>query len=168
MKRQKIGMLMHYAAEPTRSPQEKMDQSAVRLPRSLKERLEKAGGKRGMGEEIRQRLEASFDAEGEPPSDQKTRELLDAVSFCAEQVTIHFGSWLEDVFAFQVLRGSVDALLNQYQPEGDPNHAKPNLTEIGEKTFGKNDEVRKRSPEELGRTLAQFWFLSKQIVEGNR
>ena len=50
-----------------------MVQSAIRLPRSLHERLKKAGGERGMGEEIRRRLEASFEAE-KPRADPKTRD----------------------------------------------------------------------------------------------
>ena len=83
-----------------------MIQSAIRLPRSLHERLKKAGGARGMGEEIRRRLEASFAAEAEVPNDPKTRELLEAISFLARQANNYFGSWFEDAFAFQVLKGS--------------------------------------------------------------
>ena len=62
-----------------------MVQTAVRLPQSLRDRLSKAGGERGMGEEIRRRLEASFEAE-KAPADPKTRELLDAISSCAEEI----------------------------------------------------------------------------------
>ena len=67
-------------------PADDMVQSAIRLPRSLHERLKKAGGDRGMGEEIRRRLEASFEAE-RSPADPKTRELLDAVASCAEEIS---------------------------------------------------------------------------------
>ena len=119
-----------------------------------------------MGEEIRRRLEASFDAEAQAPHDPKTRELLEAISFLARQATNYFGSWFEDAFAFQVLKGSVDILLKHYQPEGDPVLAKPNLTELGEVIFGKNGENENRSPEEISRTLVRFWFMSKAIIEG--
>ena len=54
-----------------------MVQTAVRLPQSLRDRLSNAGGERGLGEEIRRRLEASFDAEAEASVDPKTSELLD-------------------------------------------------------------------------------------------
>jgi hypothetical protein len=167
MKRQKIGAPQEPAAQGSPRAHEDMIQSAVRLPQGLHERLKKAGGERGMGEEIRQRLEASFAAEAEAPSDQKTRELLEAVSFCAEQVTIHFGSWFEDPFAFQVFKGSVDRLLRKYQPQGDPSQATPKLTETGKQTFGRNDEIKDRSPEELGQTMAQFWFLIKTFCEAH-
>jgi hypothetical protein len=65
---------------------EKMVQSAVRLPQGLHDRLKKAGGERGMGEEIRRRLEASFDAE-KVPADQRTAELLDAISAVSDETT---------------------------------------------------------------------------------
>jgi hypothetical protein len=111
-----------------------MIQSAVRLPRSLHERLKKAGGERGMGEEIRRRLEASFEAEA--PSDPKTRELLEAISYVAAQTTHFFGSWSVNAFAFQSLKASVDRLLKQYRPKGDPALAIPNPTAAGEIIFG--------------------------------
>jgi hypothetical protein len=113
-----------------------MIQSAVRLPQSLHERLKKAGGERGMGEEIRRRLEASFSAEAEAPSDPKTRELLEAISFVVEQTTRFYGSWSKDAFAFQMLKLSVERLLKHYQPKGDPALAKPNPTVAGEIIFG--------------------------------
>ncbi len=151
--------------------EEKIDnmiQSAVRLPQSLHQRLKKAGGERGMGEEIRRRLEASFDAEAKAPRDPKTRKLLEAISFLAGLTTAYFGSWSEDAVAFQVLKGSVDIVFRHYQPEGDPVHAKPNLTGMGEFIFGKTGENENRSTEEISRTLARFWFMSKEIVEGKK
>lgn len=96
-----------------------MTQSAVRLPRSLHERLKKAGGERGMGEEIRRRLEASFDAE-KAPADPNTRELLAAISSFAEETTSYYGGWSENAFAFEVLKACVNMLLTHYQPEGEP------------------------------------------------
>src|SRR5690242_19658051 len=141
MKRQKIGPRPEPPAQASLRTHGDTIQSAVRLPHSLHERLRKAGGERGMGEEIRQRLEASFAAERE---DQKTRELVEAVSFCAGQVTSLFGSWFEDARAFEVLKGSVDALLSNYQPQDDPSHATPKLTETGKQLFGGNDEIKDR------------------------
>jgi hypothetical protein len=139
-----------------------MIQSAVRLPRSLHERLKKAGGERGMGEEIRRRLEASYDAEEEAPRDPQTRELLEAASFLAKQTTSYYGSWSEDAFAFKVLKGCMDRLLEHYQPEGDPSLAKPNPTALGKMIFG--SETENRSSEEIIRTLVRFWFVSQEIV----
>src|SRR5690242_19884682 len=96
-----------------------MVQSAIRLPQSLHQRLKKAGGDRGMGEEIRRRLEASFDAE-KTPANPKMIYLLDAISSCAEEITNDFGSWSEDPFAFEVLKGCVNLLLMRFQPKGKP------------------------------------------------
>ena len=142
-----------------------MTQTALWLPHNMHKRLREAGGERGMGEEIRERLQASFnaeDAENKPSGvPWETEELLREVSFCAEQVSNHFGSWFKDAFAFQVLKASVETLLNQYRPEGDPSHAKPSLTQSGERIFGKNGEGKNRSPEEFGRTLAQFCALNR-------
>lgn len=127
-----------------------MIQSAVRLPRRLHERLKNAGGERGMGEEIRRRLEASFDAE---PSDRKTRELLEGVAFCARQATNYYGRWSEDGFAFLVLKASVDMLLKSYQPKHDP-LPKPNPTKLGKVLFEENGNP---SPEEISRTVMSLW-----------
>jgi hypothetical protein len=157
-----------------------MIQSAVRLPRSLHERLKKAGGERGMGEEIRRRLEASFDAE-RAPSDPKTRELLEAISFLARQATDYYGSWSGDAFAFQVLKAGVDMLLKHYQPKGDPALAKPNPTVSGKIIFGPTGplgptgptptgaatgptgpaENENLSPEEISRTVVGMWLINQ-------
>jgi hypothetical protein len=138
-----------------------MIQSAVRLPRSLHERLKKAGGERGMGEEIRRRLDASFDADMER-SDPKTSELLEAIAFIARLATTYYGDWAADTFAFQVLKASVDQLLKHCGPKGDPDLAKPNPTEMGKLIFGKDSE--NLSPEEISQTLVKFWLMSEAIV----
>jgi hypothetical protein len=145
----------------TRDKVDNMIQSAVRLPRRLHERLKKVGGEGGMGEEIRRRLEASFDEEDAERRDPKTRELLEAISFAAGQATSFFGSWSKDAFAFRVLEASVDLLLKHYQPEGEP---KPNPTELGEIIFGKNRENENLSPEEVSRTVVSLWLRSEAIV----
>ena len=53
-------------------------QTSFRLPRELYERLVEAAGEKGLAEEIRRRLEASFEAK---PSadDPKTKQLVDAI-----------------------------------------------------------------------------------------
>ncbi len=117
-----------------------------------------------MGEEIRRRLEASFDAEAEAPSDPKTRDLLAAVTFFAGQTTNYYGSWSEDPFAFQVLKETVDMLFRHFQPMGDPVLAKPKPTGLGETIFGKNGENEKRSPQDISQALLRFWLMSKAIV----
>lgn len=109
-----------------RKNDDEMVQTAVRLPQGLRDRLSKAGGDRGLGEEIRRRLEASFEAE-KAPVDAKTRELLDAISSFAERIDVDFGGWPKDAFAYEVLKESVNLLLRRFQPEGKPvPNIKPN------------------------------------------
>ena len=138
-----------------------------------------------MGEEIRRRLEASFGAEAKTPSDPKTRELLEAISFSAEQTTGFYGSWSKDAFAFQLLKLNVERLLKHYQPKGDPALAKPNPTVAGETIFGSTGplgptgptgaatgptghtgptgpaENENLSPEEISRTIVGMWLSNR-------
>ncbi len=97
---------------------DEMVQTAVRLPQSLRDRLSKAGGERGLGEEIRVRLEASFTAD-KAPADPKTPQLLDAISFCAEEIARDLRPWSADPFAFAVLKETISALLTDLEPEGE-------------------------------------------------
>ena len=97
------------------SVRDDMIQSAVRLPTSLHDRLKKAGGERGMGEEIRRRLEASFDAEAEAPSDPKIGELLDQIKRIALSKPLDV-SWHADRDAFEVFKAAISGVLSSYQP----------------------------------------------------
>jgi len=134
-----------------RKTADEMTQSAVRLPQSLHERLKKAGGERGMGEEIRRRLEASFDAE-KTPANPKTRELLDAIFFSAEEMARDYGDWSEDAFAFEVFKACVNLLLTHYQPKGEP-VPKPKPDGSGELLYGPNP-----SAEDISRFLVGTWI----------
>ena len=99
-------------------PADDMVQSAIRLPRTLHERLKKAGGDRGMGEEVRRRLEASFAAE-RSPLDAKARELLNAIAFCAQEITRDFGPLSKEPYAFAVLKETISKLMTRYEPKGE-------------------------------------------------
>jgi hypothetical protein len=134
-----------------RETKDEMTQSAVRLPRSLHERLKKAGGNRGMGDEIRRRLEASFDAE-KIPGNPDTRELINAITFTDEELVRDFGSWSNDRFAFEVFRVSVNALLKHYEPEGEAVPA-PNPDGLAVLLFADNP-----SAEDVGRFLVGAWI----------
>jgi hypothetical protein len=117
-----------------------MIQSAVRLPRALHERLKQVGGERGMGEEIRRRLQASFDVE-KAPDDPSTEQLKLAISSIANAVSID-APWSTDAYSFAIFKAAVDALLAHFKPKGDPAPA-PRLV------FGPDDP-----PDTIGRTLA--------------
>lgn len=134
-------------------PADDMVQSAIRLPRTLHERLKKAGGDRGMGEEVRRRLEASFAAE-RSPTDAKTRELLDAISYCADETARDYGSWSADGFAFVVFKGCVELLLKQRQPKGEPVPT-PKPDSIVDIIFGPDYSP---TPEEVSRQYVRLWI----------
>ena len=128
---------------------DEMTHSAVRLPRSLQERLKRAGGERGMGEEIRRRLEASFEAE-QTPSNPKTRELLEAISSFAEDTKNYYGSWSEDAFAFRVLKSCVEILLTHFEPKGD---AVPKPTPLANLLFDPDESV-----DDISRLFVSGWI----------
>jgi len=131
--------------------EERMIQSAVRLPRSLHESLKKVGGDRGMGDEIRRRLEASFDAE-KIPGNPNTREFINAISFADQELVRDFGSWSKDRFAFEVFRESVNGLLKHYEPKGEPVPL-PKPDGLAEILYAENP-----SAEDVGRFLVGTWI----------
>jgi hypothetical protein len=139
---------------------DEMVQSAVWLPRSLHERLKKAGGERGLGKEIRRRLEASFDAE-KVPADVKTRELLDAIYYCADETARDYGRWSTDGFAFAVFKGCVELLLKRQPPKGDPIPA-PQPGNMVDIIFGPDYSPK---PEEVSRLYVSLWT---KRVEGEK
>jgi hypothetical protein len=132
---------------------EDMVQSAIRLPRKLHERLKRAGGARGMGEEIRRRLQASLDAET-VPVDPNTIHLISAVSSCADKITNDYGAWSEDPFAFEVLKSCVNMLWMRFQPTGEP-IPKPKTGSLAAALLGP-----KPKPEEVSRLYVHSWLSS--------
>ncbi len=102
-----------------RKTENTMVQSAVWLPRELHQLLKRAGGERGMGEEIRKRLEKSFEAE-KIPKEPSRHKLSLAVGFIATKAARYFGDWSEDRFSFEVLKAGVNLWLTANQPEGEP------------------------------------------------
>ena len=90
--------------------------TTFRLPRDLHERLTKVSGDRGIGEEIRRRLEKSFDAEG----NEYARVLTEGISETVSLTGQFFGDWRKDAFAFQVLKAAVNLILERARPTGEP------------------------------------------------
>jgi hypothetical protein len=125
-------------------------QFTVLLPFDMHKRLQTIAGERGLGEEIRRRLEASFEAE-KTLGDPETRELLDAISNFASQTTMYYGEWSKDPFAFKVLKTSVDMLLSYYEPKGDP-VPNPNIENLADDLFGPNHLA-----EDVSQTFLRIW-----------
>lgn len=91
-----------------------MFQTAVRLPREMHERLKQS--EHGLSEEIRRRVERSFEEEA---YDVKTRELAALVAKLAAEVERETGSaWHTHAGAHRLLRRAILALLARLKPEG--------------------------------------------------
>jgi hypothetical protein len=128
-----------------------MVQTALWLPRDVHERLKKTGGERGLGEEIRRRLQTSFKVEA-ARRDPITRELLDEIQEIAA-VLADDEQWYANRFAFDVFGAAINELLLSYRP----NSAAP-----GTMARYRADE----KPETIGRILAHvFTSRRKQEVE---
>jgi hypothetical protein len=96
--------------------------TTFRVPRELHERLKKAAAEvegRGIGDEIRRRLDASFAPS--PSVDPTTNDLMGAIAEIAADVwKFYYHPWHADPFAFVVFKKAVDLLLVSHQPKGDP------------------------------------------------
>ena len=97
-----------------------------------------------MGEEIRRRLEASFEAEAETPTDPKTSELLDQIRDIARDLSRR-EEWHSSRFVFEVFKAAVNALLARYQPS---NETKAETIARLKGVWGDKE------PEEMGRFIA--------------
>jgi len=99
-------------------------QTSLRLPRELHDRLSAAAGERGIGEEIRRRLEASYAPE--QAADPKTRDLARLVTSAADLIGGaggYYRTWHTDPFSFEVFKllvgKALDTAMALYRPEGE-------------------------------------------------
>lgn len=122
-----------------------MIQTALWLPRGMHEKLKKAGGDRGLGDEIRRRLVLSYAAE-ETASDQTTYDLLVMIKEIAHNLSFD-ETWHTNRFNFDVFKVAIDTLLSLYQPSGE---AQPETKAKLQKSFGHED------PEVIGRIMAHL------------
>ena len=97
---------------PRRPLDDRGVQTSLRLPRGLYDRLAEAAGDRGLGDEIRRRLQASL-SRGEV--DWQTRKLADAVALVAMQT-----GWRKSRRGFAAFRAALGELLAHVQPPDEP------------------------------------------------
>jgi len=96
-------------------------QTSLRLSEELRDRLATAAvdNRHGIGEDMRQRLEASF--KFEPNSDDpKMRELLAGVARMAEFLARYYPQWHTEGFSLNAFKYATDKLIGLYQPKGEP------------------------------------------------
>ena len=117
-------------------------QTSLRMPEDLHRRLSSAADAAGcsLGEEIRRRLEASFEPE---PTDPKTRKLLAAIAYVATGMMLD-GIWHDDLRLFKAFKVAVLTLLSRFEPAGTSSEA-PFI-------WSKPDDP----PETVGRMYAGF------------
>jgi hypothetical protein len=123
-------------------------QTSLRLPRAMHDALEAAADRtgRGIGAEIRRRLENTFALGlGEP----ETSKLAGAVMQAAHQIDRAYGPWRADPFAFAVFNVAINTLLAYYKPKGEPVQPSPEPGSLADTFFGPN-----ASPETAGRAVA--------------
>lgn len=120
-----------------------MIQTALWLPREMHEQLKQAGGERGLGDEIRRRLRATFDTES-LRRDETTRSLLDEIEQIALSMSIA-DPWHANRGAFDVFKVALNLLLQSHQPSAQA----PGTVNKLEELYGPDAK-----PETIGRILA--------------
>jgi hypothetical protein len=143
-----VGVGAMAIARKGRPPSEnKMDHTAVMLPRRLIRQLKTTGeaSGRALSAEIRHRLEQSYDPERSP--DPNTDTLLRYIGRLADEIAkdVHVArKWHEHPYALAAFKAGLDALVAQFQAERDPQA----------RTVGDAGE-QSDPPEVIGRTYAR-------------
>ena len=135
-----------------------MIQTALWLPRDVHEKLKKEGGERGLGEEIRRKLQLAFEAADAAlmPGDHTTGELLDQIKDFARDLS-RDEPWYANQFTFKVFRAAIEALLLDLQPrtEGKP-ETKAHLQAV----------YRAEKPEDIGLLMARAAIIAYSRERG--
>ena len=129
-----------------------MVQTALWLPREMHEALKKAGGERGLGEEIRRKLQIAFEADDttEMPGDDATGELLDQIHDIARDLS-RDEPWYADAFKVDVLNAAVNTLLLVRRPSDEAN---PEIRTRLQAEYGEE------KAEAIGRLLARATMIA--------
>jgi len=117
--------------------------------------LKRAGGERGLGDEIRRRLEISL-KEDQSSRDERTGQFNEAIM----RVEVNMPRdrlWHEDRFAFDVFEAAINHLLSEYQPKND---VQPESKAEFEALYGKDTKA-----ETVGRILARAALMAARDKE---
>jgi hypothetical protein len=134
-----------------------MKQLKVGLPDYLREELEQAAAASGrsLADEVRVRLEASFESEG---SDAETRALTAAVGNLATLVRLQTGhKWHKHPAANRVMRYAITARLARLKPNGEAVFGPDELPKSRLAAPGSDD------PEAMGLGLEAIDFHAPQM-----
>jgi hypothetical protein len=132
-----------------------MKQTSLWLPLDMYGKLTQAGGDRGLGDEIRGRLEISLKAD-DSLRDTETAELMEAIT----RIQVNMPRdrlWHDDRFAFDVFEAAINHLLSKYQPRSAvQSESKAEF----EALYGKDEKA-----ETIGRILARAALMAARDKE---
>ena len=129
-----------------------MIQTALWLPRDMHERLKNDGEERGLGDEIRRRLQVSFDVE-QQPSDPVTNLLLDLIKRLALNLS-RDEEWWANRFGFDVLKTAINELLSDLASMAGLSEPPPGTMTKLQTRYGQDEKA-----ETIGRILAHAAFV---------
>jgi hypothetical protein len=136
-----------------------MIQTALWLPRDMHEQLKKDGGERGLGDEIRRRLQISFDEE-QVSTEKTTRGLLDGINRIAQILSLA-QPWHANRDAFDAFKAAINELLSDHQPSTE---AQPESLANLKPLYGRGPDER---PETIGRILARVVMADMYLKRGD-
>jgi hypothetical protein len=128
-----------------------MIQTALWLPRDMHEQLTKDAGERGLGDEIRRRLQVSFGVE-QRPRDPVTDLLLDLINRIALTLSLD-EEWWANRFAFEVFKTAINELLSELISKIGLSEPQPGATTKLQTRYGPDAKS-----ETIGRILARAAF----------
>jgi hypothetical protein len=138
-----------------------MIQTAVWLQRDMHERLKRAGGERGLGDEIRRRLQSTIDAE-QQRRDPITELLVDLIRKMTSALADGNKTWSDDQWASETLKDAAGILILKLclsSQEGKQSaQPAPTLLEKLQAKYGPN-----MKPENTGRLLADAALVENAI-----
>ena len=133
-----------------------MIQTALWLPRDMHELLKQAGGERGLGDEIRRRLQLTFVFAKQRPSDPFTDLLLNLIKQIAQNSSLG-ESWRSDRFAFDVFKAAINELLDLISDIHAKSETQSSTVAKFQARYGPNEK-----PENIGRMLGKSVLVEHQ------
>jgi hypothetical protein len=91
--------------------------TSIRLPSALYEKLDRAREGRPLGEEIRRRLQASFEGAAPTGADDKTTKMLGQVATLAKTISEHYGPWHASARTYAIFKLALEKGLPDYDPD---------------------------------------------------
>jgi hypothetical protein len=128
---------------PRRPMIDKGAQTSLRLPSDLHQKLLDAAGDRGIGDEIRRRLEMSF-SEPDPlgNADPETHRLLSALAWISAAVADAYGaSWRTDPYAAGIFREAMRDLMGWATAQGEAPPTAPKPGSVIDRLLQKNADM---------------------------